>query len=1707
MKRTTSFISFLAVSAIAASAAPVWMEAEGGKLTGFAAEPKGWGDTSVLSGGTWLQLSVDADKVAAQVPAAGIALDYSFTIDVAGEHDLWNRIGYEFVRSPFEWRVDGGEWHPNDPARDFTQDVQPIATWNEVAWCRLGTLPLTAGAHTLTIRVGNRESLAEGAKPERVLYASDALVVVPAGSFRPNGPNKPGAAYRTAEDDAAAAFHFQLPAPSADGSRTTLSLAGRWEYARWDETAPILGDARTAPVATLPAEGEVFWSSIPVPGDRNAFRPDQTFAHRFLYRTRVDVPAAWKGGSFFLDFERNNLLSSVFVNGRLVATSDACASGFHADLGDALRPGEANEIVVAIKDAYYAIGPSADKPDARQNFNLPIGMLSDNQGVTRRMDFPTRNTRWAGIFNEVALVASPSPVRADDVYVQPSVSAKTLTVDVETTGEATVSAVVLDADGATVLTLPPAKAVAPAEAHPDGEAKARATLTAPWADARLWSPEDPVLYTCRVTVRTADGAPADVSDTRFGFREWKVEGTHLTLNGAPWQMRALCDYNAARADEVDQALAFWKRMGQSMFRMMHQSEWGGMSREKAFGFFDEKGVPVRTEGGLFDGQHASYGMVEEVVGEDGQKTRTYNHALFANVRRQTAAGLRRYRNHPCIFAWVLDNEIIFINTRNFGQLKEVEPAFKDLSDMVLAMDRQGRPTMLEGGRALMDQSLPVNGCHYEMVDLRHYPDAAYSTDAWATPTRSQPWPMAMDKPIFLNEEFFVTGQPVSYAAELGGEVCFLGRAACRPATGLAARMMFEGFRWQELAGWHFWMGSGSGEESMWQALQPTCALVREWTRTLPSGGEVSRTIMVRNDNTFDVSPITFEWEFLVGGASAGKGSEALDVPCGGGTVRTLTLRVPEVAKRTPAELRLRCLRAGKAVFEDAKPMAVLPKPAMPEIRGKEKLILVWEKGDAISRLLGEWGTKGGAAPFVRIDGLDGIPADGAFDLLVLGPDVLSARDSTDPRWASLTRKGARILSLEQTHPLHFQALPAPLSATEHVGRMSFPQNPTHPVFAGLEADDFSFWAPDHIVYRNAYRQPERGANSLVQCGPEVGDSALLEVPSGEGLYLLSQMAVGAKLGIAPAADTLFANLVSYALAYRPIRKSLAVVLPDGDPRLAALEATGALFTRVEPDPGVLFKDAGAFDVVLFDATEANLRAFAAPEARAFVEKGGWLVPWGVEPKTLAAFNELAGTDHILRKFRREKVEIPLPRDPLLSGLTQRDFTLFSSERIFGWVGDTYIADDTFTYVVDTDDAAPFSTGFGVPRPGQETASQTVVNGMVSADAWKYIVYQGLEDNPLPDFTWRFARPATIDRFSIAGNGHYRALHEFDILLDGKTVVEGAVLQPFGKGGGAREDFAIDPPVRASSLTLRPRDTVVAGADKPLTGIDNIWIRMASAEDWRKGVVPLLNVGALVRYPRGQGGILLNQLAIPASETVPVNVEKKRTVLAALLRNLGVEFAAKHELRPGDGLVFRPVSFEGVANLYLTSDKGFPDKACDLSLLPLGAQTFAGVDFEVRDFRTSPLESGVAISGLRGVRNLPKEAVVTVKDKADALFFLHTMYPGAEWKRRNAKDVPPVLFEYVVTYADGKTESVPVVYADGAATYHPSDEPSGLPGATLAWSTKAPESAGGYLAAYYLQWNNLRPDVAIESVTLKPGPLGARHGSPILLGLTLASQEK
>src|SRR5207245_819995 len=112
------------------------------------------------------------------------------------------------------------------------------------------------------------------------------------------------------------------------------------------------------------------------------------------------------------------------------------------------------------------------------------------------------------------------------------------------------------------------------------------------------------------------------------------------------------------------------------------------------------------------------------------------------------------------------------------------------------------------------------------------------------------------------------------------------------------------------------------------------------------------------------------------------------------------------------------------------------------------------------------------------------------------------------------------------------------------------------------------------------------------------------------------------------------------------------------------------------------------------------------------------------------------------------------------------------------------------------------------------------------------------------------------------------------------------------------------------------------------------------------VKPMLNIGALLEYPRGDGGIVLCNLLFKEREEVPENAGKKRNILATLLRNLKAPFSGGKTIIAGARLSYQPVDLSKQANQFRGEGGWFGDRKFTFKDLPAGRHTFAGVPFTV-----------------------------------------------------------------------------------------------------------------------------------------------------------------
>jgi beta-glucuronidase len=316
---------------------------------------------------------------------------------------------------------------------------------------------------------------------------------------------------------------------------------------------------------------------------------------------------------------------------------------------------------------------------------------ADNTVLEKAIPDPDWDGWWnhGGITREVTLEGRPGPARVSGLWMETAPAgdgwAATFFVAAGgTDGPATVE--LSDAAGGVTWS-------GTVEVHADGTA---GSATAHLAGVLPWSPEEPALYTLTAV---AGGHSRSV---RVGFREVRVAGTRLLLNGQPVVLKGLNRHEdvpgtgpvvpleQARADLLD-----LKALGANTLRMAHYPD-----DPRVFDLCDELGLLVWAE---IPAWHTS----EHVLG-DPQVQAEWGEGWLA-------AMIGAHRHHPSVILWSVGNEFE-------SQTFKAESYCRRMMDFVRALDPT-RPVVYASDKHMlvtsgfqMDRCLPLA----DLVALNEY---------------------------------------------------------------------------------------------------------------------------------------------------------------------------------------------------------------------------------------------------------------------------------------------------------------------------------------------------------------------------------------------------------------------------------------------------------------------------------------------------------------------------------------------------------------------------------------------------------------------------------------------------------------------------------------------------------------------------------------------------------------------------------------------------------------------------------------------------------------------------------------------------------------------------------------------------------------------------------------------------------------------------
>ena len=1205
---------------------------------------------------------------------------------------------------------------------------------------------------------------------------------------------------------------------AAFGATETISLNGKWHY---------LGAETAKPV---PPIGE--WREVDVPGQQGS----SNTVHFGFFRRKFDVPESLRGGNLCLRFTAVKFTATVFLNGKEVGQHLGGYEPFEIAIGEAARP-QANEIVLRAGDWSTLLKEPVDfskplKPGARvtdrakRSLMAPVGSHS------------TRIGPWEG----VELIARPQ-VYVEDVFVTTSTRRHSITAQITVhnlqlkPALARLSADVLDGESR-AIGMPDGTITVPA----GGSAAAK--LTRQWDNAKLWAPDHPHLYHLRVAMDSA--GVRDEATVRFGFREFWCDGPHFLLNGIRTKLLATSTHPSAFTREAAlETYEIIKRANCKAMRL-HAQPWSSHWYDVA----DEVGMLIIHESALW--------CLSNNYAFDDPK-------FWANCAQHIQGQIKLHRNHPSIIMWSMENELLHCGG---SWAENAEPNIAGLGRAAKEVDPT-RPVQYDADGDPMGEADAINLHYpYDYPRVKAYPNVAY----WLQqPTKIYGWPRKVwswdrKKPLYFGEFLWVPSSKPTWHTVWFGDDAYLGYRKYRNlGKAKAWRMQIEAFRYLGVSGmcpWNIFEGGPWDDNPMCDAstaaYRPIAAFVKEYDTRFFEGEEVTREVTIYND-TYAQADLTFNW-------TVGKGNrptaESVRLEPAGIARRTIRFRSPA---QGPFELALKLAEGKQERFRDVKryqsyARLVLPSQPIPRLG-------LYDPSGKTRKLLDREGLS-----CAEVASLGSVPS--GLRVLLIAANVLKEGESTVPvvgrdrgeagALRTFVRAGGRVIVLEQgTYPPGL----LPVALNESESTMAFVRDKRHPIVRGLADDAFKFWRGDHVVVRGEIARPLAcNYRVVVDCGSAQGlaSSGLLELYEGDGLYLLSQLAIAQKFEAEPMARVLLARLLARAQTYEAHFRPAAVATDRGafGQLLASLgvcadDVTGRLGEVNLGHYGTVLLCGGIDEVVS-----------AGTALKRYLNAGGQVLLHDYDRKSFSRISAALGIDAELMPGCGVPVRA-LRTDALTLGLANEDLYWYGEHRGRGY-SETPLAANIARYV------------FG---PSIDLKHAKAI------DAKTMRVRSSAHSRPERDGFYLGCNGDLITRITFDETGTYC----FGITARGTPVegvyplivvrIDGQRLGTVYAAGEKMETYTVSGVVQAGDHELclsftNDRQVIERKEDRNVVIQSLSYLRLRPEDQ----DLALTTPSAMARIPVGQGVIIVNQVRWESAER---NMTQAACAALNLLTNLGV----------------------------------------------------------------------------------------------------------------------------------------------------------------------------------------------------------------------------
>lgn len=463
---------------------------------------------------------------------------------------------------------------------------------------------------------------------------------------------------------------YILPGKMANISKPVISLNGTWQFKRTEES---------------------HWNTINVPGEAvmqgYGIEHDKTF----YYKKDIQIPANFANQQVILRFDGVYSYARLLVNGEFVREHKGGFTRWETDITSYIKPGNTNSIELEIID--------------------PVDEISYASGYAHH---PV-----GGILRDVVLYALPkthvynfgAEIYLDKDYHDAELR---LTYSATGTGDASIEYILTDMRGKTVVV-------------PQNTFKLNGGININVLQVNnpaKWDAEHPNLYRLTSIVKEGNKELYRFSQS-IGFREVKIVGDRLLVNGSPVKLRGACRHDihptlgrttTAEIDSLDVML--FKESNMNFVRTSHYPP-----SERFVELCNKYGVYVEAESAVcFVNTHRQKNYSPGATQNDPQFKLQY----LSQCREM----VKTFRSHPSVIIWSIGNE------SQYGS------NFQQCWDWVKAQDTT-RPVIwsypgAQGGDAKIYEILSM---HYQDVDgnLNQYGKTTRNFEGHGIPALFDEW--------------------------------------------------------------------------------------------------------------------------------------------------------------------------------------------------------------------------------------------------------------------------------------------------------------------------------------------------------------------------------------------------------------------------------------------------------------------------------------------------------------------------------------------------------------------------------------------------------------------------------------------------------------------------------------------------------------------------------------------------------------------------------------------------------------------------------------------------------------------------------------------------------------------------------------------------------------------------------------------------------